>query len=176
MKAKKENGIYLLAFVCGIMLVNLLGNTTWANNSILNRYSLGTLSFREIVYEEYFLYILLLRFRTLAGIWLFSKLLPQRFVKKGAVLGISFLAGCVAAMSILANGIWGMWFFVVSLFPHGILYGGAYGIWYHASPYKIEGNGKSNLWLGICILLLVFIGCVCEAYIGPVLMEKVISR
>lgn len=168
--------MYILAFLGGVLLVNLLEGTMDISINILNRYTLAALTFQEIVYEEYFLYILLLRFRTLAGIWLFSKLLPQRFVKKGAVLGISFLAGCVAAMSILANGIWGMWFFVVSLFPHGILYGGAYGIWYHASPYKIEGNGKSNLWLGICILLLVFIGCVCEAYIGPVLMEKVISR
>ncbi len=168
--------MYILAFLGGVLLVNLLEGTMDTSSMILNRYTLAALTFQEIVYERYFLYILLLRFRTLAGIWLASKLLPQKFVKKGAVLSVSLLAGCVAAMSILANGIWGMWFFVVSLFPHSIFYGGAYGIWYHASPYRMEGNGNTRLLLGFCIVLLVFIGCVCEAYIGPILIEKIISR
>ena len=168
------SAMYMLAFLSGVLLINLLEGTMDISTNILNRYTLSALTFREIVYEEYFLYILVLRFRTLAGLWLFSKLLPQRFVKKGTVFILCFLTGCVAAMSILVNGIWGMWFLVVSLFPHGIFYGVACGIWYHSSPYKIEG--KSHLLWGFFIIIMVFVGCVCEAYIGPVLLEKIISH
>ena len=45
---KRECAIYVLAFLVGVMGINLLGNSTWVNNCILNRYTLVTLSFDDI--------------------------------------------------------------------------------------------------------------------------------
>ncbi len=173
---KKETWIYLLAFLSGVLFVNLLDGVIENSNYILNRYTLVTLTFQEIVYEEYFIHILCLRLRSAAVLWAISKLLPERLVKVGFAIAISILSGSVVAMSILANGIWGIWFFIVSLFPHIFFYGMAYGIWYSMpSSYKIEGERRANRLSTVLILVLTVIGCAFEAYISPILLENVIK-
>ena len=67
---KRENGICLLAFLIGVIVTNLLGADELTNSGLLNKYNLATLSFRGIVYEEYFLHVLLLRLQTVAALWL----------------------------------------------------------------------------------------------------------
>lgn len=173
---KKETWIYVLAFLGGVLLVNLLDSVTESGNYILNRYTLVTLTFQEIVYEEYFIYILCLRMRAVIALWALSKLFAERLVKVGVVIGISGLSGVMAAMSVLVNGIWGIWFFIMSIFPHIFFYGFAYRIWYGmSSSYKIESERRKKRLLMALMLVLVIIGCACEAYVSPVLLEHIIK-
>lgn len=173
---KKEIWIYLLAFLSGVLFVNFFDGTMENSSYLLNRYTLMTLTFQEIVYEEYFIYILYLRLRSVIVLWALSKLLSEKLVKAGFAVGISILLGMVAAMSVLVNGIWGIWFFVVSFFPHIFFYGFAYRIWYSmTSSYKIEGERRRRRLLMLIILVLTIIGCACEAYISPVLLENIIK-
>lgn len=175
-KLKKENWIYIFAFLCGVVIVNLLGSTTWENNSLLNRYSLVTLSFRELVYQEYFIQIILLRFRTVIGLWILTRMFPKKMVTTGFAILVSVMLGGVASMSILANGVWGICFFFSALLPHGIFYGLAYKFWCNMQNNdRFEGNRKGHYFVAVLIFMLMTIGCICEAYICPVLIENVLK-
>lgn len=178
---KKENGIYLLAFLCGVVIVNLLGIDTWANSSILNRYSLASLSFQEIAYEEYFVQVLLLRLRTIAVLWILSRVVPKKIVVIGFAGVISIMLGGILAMSILANGIWGIFFFLSALLPHGIFYVLAYTLWSNAvrsnsyNNYTTTMINKEKILVTVLVFMLTIIGSICEAYICPILMKNVIK-
>lgn len=173
---KKENGIYLVAFIAGVIIVNLVGNATWANSSILNRYSLANLSFQGIVYEEYLLQILFLRFRTVIVLWMLSKLFTKRVISVGYAIVMCVMLGGIIAMAILANGVWGVLFFISALMPHILFYGVAFAIWSNTQVrYSMEGTKSVSYIFGILILVLTVVGCICEAYISPVFMENVIK-
>lgn len=173
---KRENGIYLLAFLCGIIIVNLPGNAAWANNSILNRYSLASFSFQGIVYEEYLLEILFLRFQTVVALWMCSKLISKNLVRIGYALIICGILGGIMAIAILANGLWGIWFFICALLPHTICYFVAYMLWGKAlTGYVGESKRRIDYFTIAIIIMLVGIGCILEAYISPVLIENLIK-
>lgn len=173
---KRENGIFLLAFLCGILIVNLLGDAAWTNNSILNRYSLASFSFQGIVYEEYFLEILLLRFQTVVALWMCSKLISKNIVRVGYALIICVILGGIIAIAILANGLWGILFCICALLPHAICYFAAYMLWGKAmTGYVGESKRRIDYFTTAIIIMLIGIGCILEAYISPVLIENLIK-
>lgn len=173
---RRENGIYLLAFLCGVVAVNIFGNTTWVNNSTLNRYTLVTLSFRGIVYEEYFFHVLLLRLRTVLGLWLIAKIIPKKMVVICFATVICGALGGVITIAILSNGLWGILFCLCAFFPHIICYGLAYVLWGNMrGTYAGEKNKKSEYVATVLIGMLIVIGCILEAYISPILMENLIK-
>lgn len=166
---KKENWIYLLAFLCGVIIINLLGRDVWVNSSLLNRYNLMALSFREIEHEEYLVQILLLRFRTVAGLWVIAQVVPKKVVVVGFAGGISLMLGSIMTMFIIINGMWGILFFLSALLPQGIFYGMAYRLWSNIT------RNDEKVAITALILMLTVVGCTCEAYISPVLIENVIK-
>lgn len=173
---KWENGIYLLAFLCGIVIVNLPGNAAWANNSILNRYSLAALSFQGIIYEEYLIEILFMRFQTVVSLWICSKLISKNIVMTGFALIICGILGGIIAISILANGLWGILFCLCALFPHTICYFMAYVLWGKAMVgYVGESKRRMDYLITVLIVILIGIGCILETYISPVLIENIIK-
>lgn len=175
-KVKWKNGIYLLAFLGGIVIVNLPGNEAWTNNSILNRYTLASLSFREIVYEEYFFEVLYLRFQTVLSLWICSKFVPKRIVKVGFAIIICGFWGGITAIAILANGLWGILFCLCALFPHTICYVLAYTLWGRETiGYVNTEKRKEDFVATILMIVLIGIGCFLEAYISPVLIDTVIK-
>ena len=173
---KRENGIYLLAFLCGIVIVNLPGNVSWTNHSILNRYSLASLSFQGIVYEEYFFEILFLRFQTVAVLWMCSKLISKNIVRIGFALIICGILGGIMSIAILANGLWGILFCICALLPHAICYFVAYLLWGNSTVgYVGESKRRMDYFTTALIMILIGIGCILEAYISPVLIENLIK-
>lgn len=173
---KREYGIYLLFFLFGTVVVNLLGNTTLLNGSILNRYSLTALSFEGIVYEEYFFQVLFRRFRTVIRLWLASKLIPKQFVKTGFAVMICFMLGGITAMAILENGLWGILFCLCAFLPHMICYAVAFLLWGSMRVlYVRDGNRKVDYMSMAFIALLIGIGCILEAYITPVFLRNIIK-
>lgn len=173
---KREKGICLLAFLSGVIIINLLGNTAWVNDSTLNRYSLASLSFRGIVYEEYFLHVLFLRLRTVLALWVASKLVPKKMVVVGFAVVTCVMLGGVTAMAILANGLWGILFCICAFLPHVLCYGAAYVLWGNMQiGYSYEGSRKADYLAVVFISMLIVIGCVLETYISPVLIENLIK-
>ena len=172
---KRKKWIFLLAFLCGVGIVNLIGSSMWVNYSLLNRYTLEMLSFKEISYDVYFVRVLLLRLKTLIALWIFGKFVSKRIAAIGFGCLICVMTGGIFTMSILANGMWGVLLIMVLLFPHGIFYVLAYLLWYNSSlDYNIDGSRKERWLVCLLILLLIVIGSVCEAYVCPFLVENII--
>lgn len=175
-KMKREYVVCILAFLCGVIIVNLFGTVTWINNSTLNRYSLASLSFEDINYEEYFLQILCLRFRTVFGIWIVSRLIPKNIVAIGFSMAVCALSGGVAAMSVLVNGIWGMLFYLCAMLPHILIYGMAWNFWNNGKKeHFVSGERKERYLSAFVILVLVGIGCILEAYVSPIFVRTAIK-
>ena len=155
----------------------MLGTSTLVNNSTLNRYSLASLSFQGIIYEEYFLRVLLLRLRTVCGLWVASKLVPKKMVVVVFACVMCCILGGITAMAILANGLWGILFCVCAFFPHGVCYGIAYAMWSNMSVTTYSGErSKKEIYLAsVLIIMLIGIGSILEAYISPVLIRNLIK-
>ena len=174
MGVKWKNKSYLLAFLCGVIIINMLGANV--SSGILNRYSLAAMSFNGIVYEEYFFYVLLLRFRTVLGLWIACRILPRKWVMLGFAYMICVVMGGIAAMSIMENGLWGVLFCAGAFFPHGICYGVAYGIWSSMDTGERWGESKKDGYLRLAVMMLfVGIGSMLESYVSPVLLQNIIK-
>ena len=110
---KRECWIYLISFLIGCIIINVLGSGTWENYSILNRYSLNMISFESILYDTYFVQIVILRLKTAVGLWIAAKLVPKKLVVVVFASVISAMLGAIASMAMLANGLWGVCFLSV---------------------------------------------------------------
>lgn len=173
---KWENRIYLLSFLSGVICINMFGTTTLANSSTLSRYNLAALSFQQIVYEEYFFCVLFLRLRTVFGLWIASRLLPRKAVVHIFACIMCSLMGGIAALSIMTNGLWGIWFFLCAFFPHGICYGVVYVMWKNLCLWHEEGRDrKEKAFVVTIMMVLMGIGSILEAYISPVLLQNIIK-
>lgn len=173
---RREWWICPAAFLVGSVSINLFGNETGASCDLLNKYSLSMISFESVSYEIYFIQVLLLRFKTAAGLWIAVKLLPKRAVAIAFAGLLSAAAGITVSMAIIENGVWGVLFFLSAMLPHALFYALAFWLWSNRSQTYTTGiKQKENLLGSVLILFIVFIGCVCESYLSPLLIEKVIE-
>ena len=89
---------------------------------------------------------------------------------------LSGVLGAIFAISILANGVWGVWFGVSALMPHGVFYVLAYLMWRNINMGYLSSNNRNNRVIAkVLMMLLIVIGSICEAYISPGLLENVIK-
>lgn len=170
---KSENWIYLSAFFFGVLVVNILDNSAGINSSLLNRYYLASLSFREIVYEEYFFWILALRMKTVIVLAIGSRLVSKKIMLYGFAIIMCIILGSVTVMMILANGIWGILFLLCGLMPQVLFYMMAFFVW--KRECVIRTGDKQKFIERIYILVLVVLGCICEAMISPIIIENIIK-
>ena len=170
---KSENWIYLSAFFFGVLVVNILDNSAGINSSLLNRYYLASLSFREIVYEEYFFWILALRMKTVIVLAIGSRLVSKKIMLYGFAIIMCIILGSVTVMMILANGIWGILFLLCGLMPQVLFYMMAVFVW--KRECVIRTGDKQKFIERIYILVLVVLGCICEAMISPIIIENIIK-
>ena len=173
---KWEKWIYLFSFMCGVVFVNIGLDQLGIRRDGINRYHLATLSFREIVYEEYFLHIFFLRFKTVAGVWIGTKFFPKRIFLNVFAVCTCVALGSVLAMAILENGVWGAWFYISALIPQILFYIMAFMLWRNGRDVSYVGTNKGEVNLKkIFFILLILLGCVCEAFISPVIVQNVIK-
>ena len=173
---KWENRIYLLAFLSGVICINMFGTTTLANNSMLSRYNLAALSFQQIVFEEYFFNVLFLRLRTVFVLWIASGFFPKKAVVFAFACIMCSLMGGIIALSIMANGLWGIWFCLCAFFPHGICYGVVYVMWKNLCLWYGESRERKEKTFMVAIMMVLMgIGSMLEAYVCPVLLQNIIK-
>ena len=173
---KHKYWIYVFSFLAGVILINFTGDVIEKSNNILNRYNLKRMTFDEIIFEKYLVEILFLRLRTVIVLWILAHIIPEKWISMLFAIFVSGALGGIMAVCILVNGLWGILFFVSILFPHGFCYGIAYVIW---SDYKVEHstiqNRSESYIVNLLIIILVFIGCLMETYISPVLINNIIK-
>ena len=174
---KKENSIYLTAFLFGVIGTNILASNEWIHTACLHRHQLLQLSYSEIYYESYLIDLLFLRLKTMMILWLWGKVIPTRWVQHlfGGMLCIIF--GSVLTCAVLANGVWGVLLFVGLLFPQWILYVAAYLLWRSFNEWNLIGKERKKKAISVVLLILFVVsGCMAEAYINPVVFRFVIKN
>ena len=86
------------------------------------------------------------------------------------------IAGGLAAMAVISNGIWGIILFVGLFIPQSIFYGTAYTLWCGIDMGNVYNGNKKESYLGIVLIIVLFvIGCICEAYVNPILIKNIIK-
>lgn len=164
---------YIVLFLLGILLAQLLGNSYLAEN-LLDTYHLENYAKLQIDTDKLFGVILWKRgklffFLFLLGLTSFrkvtNKLLPIFFL-----LAVGFYAGlCLAC-----QGVFGVGIFFLSLFPHWICYGIDLYLMLHRKK-PIQYSGKRYILTEIVsvlfMVLLLVAGCLLEATVGNFLLK-----
>ena len=149
--------------------------------SILNRNNMLLLQLEEVASDFYFIHVLFLRLEMILMLWVLSRILPRRIIVIGTGDVICLVLGMIMAASVWSNGIWGSWFVVCALLPQGIFYLLGYRIWrkvglgYEKMAYGGGYVRKERILTGGVIVAMVVIGCLCEAYLSPKILENVIK-
>lgn len=193
---KIEKYGYIITFLGGILLGNILDKNGMIHCDMINRDNLRLLQFSEMTEEAFLVQIIFMRFQVVLMLWVICKMIPMQWVAVGFASIVCLMMGLVISTSILANGIWGSWFVFCALMPHGGLYFAAFELWQRTCK-KYKGFGKKRTddyyrnakvtyyWSGndrrayVCrmalICLLMVTGCLAEAYIGPAILKNVIK-
>ena len=173
---KKGKALYLSAFLCGVIITNILESNALIDSSYLYRYNLMRLNFEQIDHDAYLIQLLLLRIRILGVLWILGKIVPTKALRYTFGIFICVLLGMIFTLSIIANGIWGIIIMFAIMFPQWIFYMGAFALWEgYKYQYSQISQKKWDVERTVVIVLLVIIGCVCESYISPLLVNYVIK-
>ena len=177
---KREKWGYLIAFLCGVVLGNVLGNNGYIDFDIMNRNNMRLLYLDEINADSFFVQVLFLRIQVVILLWGLSEVISKRMVRIGFGCIICLSIGMIFATAMIANGLWGVWFLLCAWIPHGGLYTASFLLWSKMqevkyAAYQYESRGMEYLLLYVIIIFFVVGGCACEAYLSPYILENVIN-
>ena len=166
---------FLVLFLFGIVLANLLGADSFQKNSSLTRYYLKQFQYAEIRTQELLWHVACSRlalFAVVLALGLFSKtiLFHALFV---AWSGFSYGYFCVLAIS--AFGAKGLILCVLALFPQFIVYIPVYLGLVQLSERRREHTGWKKFAAVICLLIGMVAGILLESYINPLILQKVLK-
>ena len=175
---KRKCMILILLFLAGIFAAQLFGTDFLRTYGFLNEYHLRTFSSVKISKLDLFWNILWERGKIFLLIALLASTPIRRFLLPSLGCLLTFLTGFYGASCVICEGGWGMGLFLVSIFPHGLLYAAAvFGLLRTERPlFYINRKYRLSYLLAIGIMLLcLIIGCVLEAGVGSVLMQRLLS-
>ena len=191
---KQRSIAYFLFFFLGIIGINLIGQDWLLTYGSMNQYLFKDFCASMIPYEKYFIHVLYLRLKTVFLLFLLSRMFRMRTIVFLSNCFFSFSIGAFMTMTILENGVMGMFKLLCALLPQGIFYFTAYFIWqmpytrncnygmemstksYHTVKYQLRGKRRilrpaSYVLIALCLSIGIFLEC----YVNPYLLEKVIK-
>lgn len=184
--------LFLFGFIVSIFTVNLWTEQLLTNTGFMDETSLSTLKYLEINSNSFFLYILKKR---LATIWLLALLSVSMLgiaATYAYTVWLGFTIGFLLSALTIRFGMKGMLLFLISLFPHYILYIPA-TILLIACAYRLcvklyfpqkdrmgDFDSKRKLFFRFFIQLaiihgVVIIGAVLESYVNPNIITKFLT-
>lgn len=175
---KKRIWIWLLFFLAGVLLAELLGKEFFTTYGFLSEYHLKNYASAKLELPDLFWNVLWERGKLFLLIALICatparKLLPP--VGKGIAC---FVLGLFAAADIILLGGWGILLFVCALLPHGIFYLGSILLIYGMKPsYACDGKRKNaRFFLQILLIWTLFAaGCLLETTAGTWLQQNLLK-
>lgn len=174
---KKRIWIWLLFFLAGILLAELLGKQFFITYGFLSEYHLKNYAaatmdrmalFWNVFWERGKLFLLI----ALICATPLRRLIPAMI--KGVV---SFIMGLFAAASTILLGVYGILLSLTVFLPHGIFYLGAILLIYGLKPmYAYEGKRKNaRFFLQILLIWILFAAaCLIETLLGTWLQQTVL--
>lgn len=166
---------FLLLFLMGIVLANLLGADSFQKNGSLTRYYLKQFQYAEIQSQELLWHVGCKR------ALLFLALLMFGTIPKGKPVHLLFVAWCGFAygyfcvMSISAFGARGLLLCILALFPQFFAYVPAYLGLMELSEHRREHTGFRRIMTVVFLLAVLFVGILLESYANPFILQKMLK-
>ena len=166
---------FLVCFIFGIILSNLLGSDAFQKQGNLTHYYLQQFQYTQFQFEDLLWHIGSQR------IVLFFLLLAFSLLSKGKIVHTLFVAWCGFAygffcvMLIAACGAKGLLVCMSALCPHFFAYVPAYLGMVQLSDQR-RTTSKWGRWGAVgVIFLLVIVGILLESYANPMLIQKILN-
>ena len=166
---------FLLCFLVGIVLANLLGAESFQKNGTLTRYYLKQFQYADVRSQELLWHVSCNR------LLIFFVLLVLGTIPKGKLVHVLFVAwsgfayGYFCVLSISAFGIKGLLLCFLALFPQFLAYVPAYLGLVEVSVHRREHGGWKGFAAITVLLLLLLVGILLESYINPSILQKMLK-
>lgn len=186
MKKNRMEILFVLGFVLGVALPNVLWKTELKANGLPGLYLLTRVSQGLPANPEYFIYVIRTRGAVyglcmLCGLSVFG--LPVSIV---AAVWMGFLMGAVLTVALLEFGVEGMFLVGALFFPQYFVYVPASLALYKRScwmSFKSWKNQRASsqerreygifcAWIGLLLLAGMFL----ESYVNPVLIDRIMDK
>ena len=177
MKLYKNKNQFLLlilavGFLIGIIYENMISKSGGVSVELFQSYFLNQIGQMDIVTEEYLWYVIRARVIPFLLLLLLSTLRWKKTIVSVWISCTGFLFGMLIVSSVIQLGIKGILFCLAICLPHMIFYIMAFGM-YLMRLYRYPGdhwNGTKTIF----VVLMMVLGIVLEAYLGPVILKSVI--
>lgn len=166
---------FLVFFLVGIVLANLLGADSFQKNGSLTRYYLKQFQYAGIQSQELLWHVGCNR------LVLFLALLTLGTIPKGKMVHLLFVAWCGFAygyfcvISISAFGAKGLLLCLLALFPHFFAYVPAYLGLVELSGHRREHAGWRGIMAVVFLFVVLVVGILLESYANPRILQKVLK-
>lgn len=166
---------FLLCFLAGIVLANLLGSDSFQKNGTLTRYYLKQFQYADIRSPELLWHVSCNR------LIIFVALLVLGTIPKGKLVHILFVAwsgfayGYFCVILLSAFGVKGLILCFLALFPQFLAYVPIYLGLVELSMHRREHSGWKGIAAVAFLLLVLVIGILLESYINPSILQKVLK-
>lgn len=166
---------FLICFLVGIVLANLLGADSFQQNGSLTRYYLKQFQYTDIQSQELLWHVGSQR------LLLFLALLALGTLSKGRLVHVLFVAwsgfayGYFCVISISAFGAKGLVLCLLALFPQFFAYVPAYLGLVQLSEHRREHAGWKGMAAVVFLLAMMVTGILLESYINPFILQKVLK-
>lgn len=176
--------MYLLyAFFCGLIIgtlfLNLVTSNYYDEIGVFSKYFVDKFNALVINKSELFSYTFLSRLKEMALVFVFSFTVISAFYNSLYCLFLGFSTGIFISSLTVTSGIKGVWFYMLSIFPHYIIYvililfvlsksSQINQYIYHRNTEKImtHTNNNKNMILNIVLIIFLIITiCLIEALV-----------
>lgn len=166
---------FLLCFLVGIILANLLGADSFQKNGNLTRYYLQQFQYSNIQSEELLWHVGCRRLILILLLLAFSLLPKGKTVHWVFIAWCGFAYGYFCVLLISAFEAKGLILCLVALCPHFFAYIPAYLGMVQLSERRRDQSSWQRLASVSVVLVLMIIGILLESYTNPVILQKVLN-
>lgn len=175
---------FFVGFLIGIIFVLTMGGWFLEGRGILGIGSLSELRYLTISKHRLFFYVLEVRWRVVIVMIFMSVTLIGRMFRIACTAWYGFSFGTMLMACCLEYHVKGLWFVLLSQFPHMFLYVPAYLMLCDINRilYQCAQNRQIDMSvrdIGSRLLLLAFLvmaGCLFESYVNPMIIMKIIKK
>lgn len=177
--------VFLGGVILGILLMNLGSEYLVTEEGVFSVSEINRLKYLEINGGNFFSYVLKKRLKDMIVLILLSTTILGNTIIYGSLIWHGMLAGMAMTAALIRFGIKGMLFIVVSIFPHQFLLFPAMImllVWCGNSCQKQlylrekkRGQYAHRIISLAGIGLIVFVGCILESYVNPILVSDILK-
>lgn len=176
----KWNGyLTAAAFFFGIVIANVWGKELLTTYGILNTYFLKQYAYANINYDRLLYRLLWVRGKEAAAVLILGKIFRTKVVLLFLECLLAATFGILLVVAVANLGARGIFIMLGGVFPQWLFYAASMLLFFSARIKKDTYSGKKipGVAVGCTFALLLFLmGILSEAYVNPVLWQKILKK